>query len=177
MNCYGLNLYNRHGKLISAALQVDGLLILDHVLDRAQGSTEYTNMDDTHLQALKTPGHASRHDVEKRTFWHHCLAHVSLKALVILPTITNGPRMTGKCECKHCIKRKLVSKPLTPTTSRSTEPLKLVHTDIRSPPQTAIGEDPYTVLFVNNIMRHMDGFIVHYELENLQKMQQWQAFR
>jgi hypothetical protein len=34
VNHYGLNLYNRHGKLIATAPQVDGLFILDRVLDQ-----------------------------------------------------------------------------------------------------------------------------------------------
>jgi hypothetical protein len=33
VNHYGLNLYNRHGKLIATAPQVDGLFFLDRVLD------------------------------------------------------------------------------------------------------------------------------------------------
>jgi hypothetical protein len=40
VNRYGLNLYNRHGKLIATAPQVNGLFVLDHVLDGAPGSTE-----------------------------------------------------------------------------------------------------------------------------------------
>jgi len=63
---YGLNLYNRHGKLIATAHQVDGLFVLGWVLDRAPESTEYTDIDDSCLLALKTTGHASWHDAEKR---------------------------------------------------------------------------------------------------------------
>jgi len=33
VNHYSLNLYNRHGKLIATAPQVDGLFVLDRVLD------------------------------------------------------------------------------------------------------------------------------------------------
>jgi len=64
VNHYGLNLYNRHDKLIATALQVDGLLVLDRVPDRE--STEYTEVDDNCLLAVKATGHASRHDAEKR---------------------------------------------------------------------------------------------------------------
>ena len=81
VNHYGLNLYNCHGKLIATAPQVDGLFVLDRVLDRAPESTEYTDIDDSCLLALKTTGHASRHDAEKRILQHRCVAHVSLKAL------------------------------------------------------------------------------------------------
>jgi len=66
VNHYGLNLYNRHGKLIATAPQRDGLFVLDRVLDRAPESTEYTDIDDSCLLAVKTTGHASRHDAEKQ---------------------------------------------------------------------------------------------------------------
>jgi len=138
VNHYVLNLYNRHGKLIATAPQVDGLFVLDRVLDLE--STEYTDIDASCLLALKTTGHASRHDAEKRMLWHRRLAHVGLKALEILPMITDAPKMTGKCDCKSCIKWKLTRKPFTPNmTSRATEPLQLVHSDIWGPLETAIG--------------------------------------
>jgi hypothetical protein len=72
VNHYGLNLYNRHGKLIATAPRVDGLFVLDRALDRAPGSTEYTDIVNniSCLLALKTTGHASRHDAEKRMIWH-----------------------------------------------------------------------------------------------------------
>jgi hypothetical protein len=67
VNNYGLNLYNRHGKLIATAPQVNGRFVLDRVLDRAPGSTEYTDIDnDSCLLPLKTTGQASRHNAEKR---------------------------------------------------------------------------------------------------------------
>jgi hypothetical protein len=67
VNHYGLNLYNRHNKLIATAPQVNGLFVLDHVLDCAPGSTEYTDIgNDSYLLAPKTTGHASQHDAEKR---------------------------------------------------------------------------------------------------------------
>jgi len=139
VNRYGFNLYNRHGKLIATAPQVDGLFVLDRVLEGK--STEYTDIDNNNscLLALKTTGHASRHNAEKRMLWHHRLAHVGLKALEILPTITDAPKMTGKCDCESCIKCKLAGKPFTPnTTSHATEPLQLVHSDICGPLETAI---------------------------------------
>jgi len=55
VNHYSLNLYNRHGKLIATARQVDGILILD----RAMQSTEYTDIEHSCLLALMTSGHAS----------------------------------------------------------------------------------------------------------------------
>jgi len=103
VNHYGVNLYNCHGKLIANAPQVDGLL----VLDRATESAEYTDIDnDSCTLALTMTGHASRRNAEKRMIWHRWLAHVGLKTLEILPTITDAPKMTGKCDCESCIKSK-----------------------------------------------------------------------
>ena len=100
VNHYGLNLYNRHGKLIATAPQIDGVFFLDC----APESTEYTDIEYSCLLALKTTGHPSRHNAEKRMLWHRRLAHVGLKALEIMPTITNAPKMTGKCDWESSIK-------------------------------------------------------------------------
>jgi hypothetical protein len=179
VNHYGLNLYNRHGKLIATAPQLDGLFVLDRVLDRAPGSTEYTDIDnDSCLLALKTTGHASRHDAEKRMLWHRRLAHVGLKALEILPkVVTDAPKMTGKCDCESCFKCKLVRKPFTPTTSRATEPLQLVHSDICGPLETAIGGGRYMLLFIDDATRHTDEYILKYKSEALEKFKEWKALR
>jgi len=178
VNHYGLNLYNRHGKLIATAPQVDGLFVLDRVLDRAPESTEYTDIDDSCLLALKTTGHASRHDAEKRMLWHRRLAHVGLKALEILPkVVTDAPKMTGKCDCESCIKCKLVRKPFTPTTSRATEPLQLVHSDICGPLETAIGGGRYMLLFIDDATRHTDEYILKYKSEALETLKEWKALR
>jgi hypothetical protein len=102
VNHYCLNLYNPHGKLIDAAPQVNWLFVLDRVL--ARESTEYTDADDSCVLEPEMTGHASRHDAEKWMLWHRRLAHVRLKALEILPTITDAPRKTAKCHCESCIK-------------------------------------------------------------------------
>jgi len=163
VNHYGLNLYNRHGKLIATAPLVDGLF----VLDRAPESTKYADIDNSCLLALKTTGHASRHDAEKQMLWHRLLAHVGLKALEILPTITDAPRMAVKCDCESCIKCKLMRKPFTPTTSRATEPRRLVHLDICGPMETAIGGGRYMLLFIDDATRHTDEYMLKYKSEAL----------
>ena len=166
VNHYGLNLYNHHGKVIATAPQVDRLFILDRVLDRE--STEYTDIDDSLLLALKTTGHVFQHDAEKRMLWHCRLAHVGLKALKMLPTITDAPKMTGKCHCESRIKCKSARKPFTPTTSRATEPLQLLHSDICGPLETAIGGGRYMLLFIDDGMRHTDEYILKYKSEALE---------
>ena len=175
VNHYGLNLYNRHGKLIATAPQVDGLC----VLDRAPESTEYTDIDDSCMLALKTTGHASRHDVEKRMLLHSRLAHGGLKALEILPkVVTNAPKMTRKCDCESCIKCHLSRKPFTPnTTSRAFEPLQLLHSDICCPLETAIGRGRYMLLFIDDATKHTDEYILKYKSEALEKFKEWKALR
>ena len=177
VNHYGLNLYNCHCKLIATAPQVDGLFVLDPVLDRAPESTEYSDINDSCLLALETTGHASRHNAEKPMFLHRRLAHVGLKALGILPTITDAPKMTGEWDCDSCIKCKLGRKPVTPTTSRATEPLQLVHSDICGPLETAIGGGRYVLLFIDDTTRHTDEYILKCKSEALEKFKEWKAVR
>jgi len=98
VNPYGLNLCNRNGKSIATAPQVHGQFVMDCVLDRAPESTQYTHIDDRFPLALKTTGHASRHNADKRMIWPHRLTHIGHKALELMPTITEAPRMTGKCD-------------------------------------------------------------------------------
>jgi len=155
LNHYGLNLYNQHGKLILTRPQVDELF----VLDRAPESTEYTDIHDSCLLVLKTTGHASRHAAERRMLWHRRLAHIGVKALEILPTNTNAPKMTRKCDCKSCIKRKLARKRFTPTTSRATEHQQLLHSDICCRLETAIGGRQYILHFIDDPTRHTDEYI------------------
>jgi len=179
VNHYSLNLYNRHGKLIATAPQVDGLFVLDHVLDLAPELTDYTDINnDSCLLALYATGHASRHDAEKRMIWHRRLPHVGFKALEVLPMITDAQRMTGKCDCESCIKCKLARKPFTPnTTSRATEPLQMVHSDICGPLETAIGGGRYMLLFNHDATRHTDEYILKYKSEALEEFKEWKALR
>jgi len=173
VNHYGINLYNSHAKLIGTAPQVNGLFILD----RAPESTEYTDVDNSCLLALKTTEHASRHDAEKRMLCHRRLAHIGLKGLEILPTVTDAPKMTGKCDCESCIKCNSSRKPFTHTTFWAIEPLQLVHSDICGPLETAIGGGQYTLLFIHDATRHTDEYILKYKLEALEKFKEWKALR
>jgi len=179
LNHYGLNLYNRDGKLIATAPQVDGLCILDRVLDWAPPSTEYTDIDNSNrcLLVFKTPGHISQHDAEKLMLWHHCIAHVHFKALKTLPTNTDAPGMTGKCDCESCIKCKLVWNPISPVTSRATEPLQLVHSDICGTLETAIRGGRYMLLFINNPTWHTDEYILKFKSEALEEFKEWKTLR
>jgi len=172
VNHYSLNRYNHHVKLIATAPQVDGLFVLDRVLDRSPELIEYTDIDDSCLPALKTTGHASRHDAEKRMLWHRRLAHVSFKALEILPTINNAPKMTRMCNCDSGIKCKLARKPLTPTTSRATEPLQLVHSDKCGPLETAIAGGRYMLLLIDDATRHTDEYILKYKSKASEKFKE-----
>jgi len=111
--------------------------------------------------------------------WHRRLAHVGLKALEFLPkVVADTPEMTGKCDCESCIMCKLARKPFTPnTTSRATEPLQLVHSDICGPLETAIGGGQYMLLFIDDSTRHTDEYILKYKSESLEKFKEWKALR
>jgi len=160
VNHYSPNLFNRHCKLITTAPQVDGLFVLDRVPDRE--STEYTDLDNSCLLALNTTGHASRHYAEMWMLWHRRLAHVGLQPLEILPkVVADAPKITGKCDWESCIKSKLTRKPFTLNrTSRATEHLQRVHTDICGPMETAIGRGGYMLLFIDDATRDMDEYIL-----------------
>jgi histone deacetylase 1/2 len=109
--------------------------------------------------------------------WHRRRAHASLKALETLPTIPNAVKITGKCDCESCIRCKLARKPITSTTSRATEPIQLVHSDIYSPLETAIGGGRYMLLFINGTTRHMNEYTLKYKSEALKKFKEWKALR
>jgi transposase InsO family protein len=175
VNHYGLNLYNRHGKLIATEPQLDGLVVVDRILDWAPKSTEYTDIDDSFLLAPILTGHASRHDAEKRMLWHRRLAHVGLNSLEILLTLTNARKMTGKCDCESCIKGTFAWNPVTPMTSHPTEPLQLVYSDICGLLKTAIGEGRLLLLFIDAATRHTDQYILKYKSEALEKFKEWKA--
>ena len=178
VNHYGLNLHSRHGMMIATAPQLEGLLLLDQVLDHTPESTEYIDIDnDSCLLALEPTGHACRHHAEKLMFWHRQSAHVSLKDFEILPTITHAPRMTGKCDCVRCIKCKLTRKPLTTRTSHATEPLQLVYCDISGPLETAIGGSRETLLFIEKATRHTDEYILKWKSKGVWKLKELKAVR
>jgi hypothetical protein len=173
VNHYSLNLYNRHGKLIATAPQVDGLFILDCTPQ----STEYTDIIDSCLLALKTTGYASRHNAKKRMIWHRRLADVGSKALAIVPRITDAPMLTGNCDCKSCFRCKIAPKPFTPTTSCATEPRQLTHSDIWGPLERATGGGRYMLLFIDNATRHTDEYILKYKSKALEEFKECKALR
>jgi len=74
--------------------------------------------------------------------------------------ITDAPRMTCKSDWESWIQCKLKRKSFTPTTSRATQPLQLVHSDICGPRETAIGGGRYMLLFIDNATRYTDEYIL-----------------
>jgi hypothetical protein len=109
--------------------------------------------------------------------WHCRSAHIGLKALEISLTITDTPKITGKCECECCIKCKLARKPFTPMTSRATEALKLMHWDICGPLDTAIRGGRYMLLFIDNATRLTNEYILKYKSQALEKFNEWMVLR
>ena len=60
-------------------------------------------------------------------------------------------------------------------TSRATELLQLVHSDICRLRETAIGGGRYMVLFIDDATRHTDKYILKYKSEALEKFKEWKA--
>jgi len=170
VNHYVLNLHNDYGKLIATAPQAVGWF----VLNQASESTEYTDVNnDSCLLALETTGHASRHDAEKPVLQNHRFAHSCLERLEILPkVVADTPKMTGKCDCKSCIKCKSARKPITPTNTHAIEPLQLVHSDICGPLGTAIRGGRYMLLLIHNTTRKPDEYILKYQSKGLQQFKE-----
>jgi hypothetical protein len=57
-------------------------------------------------------------------------------------------------------------------TSRATEALQLVHSDVCCPLETAIGGGHYMLLFIYNATRHTDEYILKYKSEALDKFKE-----
>jgi len=62
-------------------------------------------------------------------------------------------------------------------TSRATEPLQLVHSDICGPLETAIGGGQCMLLCIDDATRHTDEYILKYKSEALEKLKEWKALR
>jgi hypothetical protein len=92
--------------------------------------------------------------------------------------VADAPKMTGKCDWESYNKCELSRKPFTLiTTSRATEPLQVMHSDICSPMETAIGGGRYMLIFIDDSTRHTDKYILKYLSEALEKFKEWKAFR
>jgi len=78
---------------------------------------------------------------------------------------------------REYIKCKVARKPFTPMTSRATEPLQLVHSDICGPLETAMGGGRYMLLFIDDATRHTDEYILKYKSEALGKFKEWKALK
>jgi len=172
VNHYGLNLSNHDGQFTTAP-RSDGIFVLNLALE----STEYPEVNNVSwLLVPKTTGHASRHNAEKRILWHRRLAHIGLKALVILlKVIADALKTTRKCDCKSCIRCQWARKPFTPTTSGAIEPQQLVHSDLCGPLETAIRGGHYMPLFIDDNTSHTDEYILKYKSEALEKLNEWKA--
>jgi hypothetical protein len=55
-------------------------------------------------------------------------------------------------------------------TFRATEPLHLMHSDICSPIETAIGGGQYVLLFLDDATGHTDQYYLTYKSEALEKL-------
>jgi hypothetical protein len=83
--------------------------------------------------------------------------------------------MTAKSDCESRIKSKSARKPFTPTTSRATEPLQLVHSHKCAPLETALEGGQYMVLFIDDATRYKHEYILKYKSEGLEEFKEWKA--
>jgi hypothetical protein len=174
VNHKGLHINNRNCKLLATAHQLDGLYVLDCVLDAAPESTKCTNIDNSCLLAPKKTGNACRLDAEKWMLLYRRLAHVGLKASeILLKVVAKAPKMTEMCDCEMSI----VFKHFPPMTSWATEPLRLVHPVIYGPLNMAIRGGQYMLLSIDDATRQIDEYILQYILDALDKFKEWMPIR
>ena len=180
VNHYGMNLYNRNGTMVATALQVRGLFLLDLVQPNTTPAATVSidsDPDAVSMIALKTTGHATARGSSQIMLWHRRLAHVGLTALSRLTEVASNVPSTfrGGCECDTCVRCNLNRKPFSPTTSRTSTPLKLVHSDVCGPLERAIGGGRYMLLFVDDATRKTDGYILNNKSEALSRFKEWRA--
>jgi len=179
VNHYSHTLCNGHRKLIGTIPQVDGIIVLDHMLHWVPESTEYTVIvNDSWLLALATTGHTSWDYAESgyhgtdnwHTFdskpWGSCWQYQTLQEWLdsVIATIAWN---TNWQEIRFT----------TNTTSHATELLQLVHLGIGGPMDAAIGGLQYILHFIDDSKRHSDAYILKYNSDPLPKFQVWNAHR
>jgi hypothetical protein len=85
------------------------------------------------------------------------------------------PVLTGKCHCDSYIKGKNARKPFAPISKRARKLLELIHGDICSPVERAIGGGHYMLLFIDDATRWTACYILAYKSEALAKFREWVA--
>jgi hypothetical protein len=95
----------------------------------------------------------------------------------LLKVVADAHKMTGKYDCKSCITFIEARTPITPTTSRATQLLRLLHSAICGLLETALGGSRYMLLFIDDSTRHPDKYILKNKSKALQKFKERKALR
>jgi len=156
--------FGRDDGLSVTLREVNGLYILQTW--SAQGS----------VRALAV--HGGEEDKEKAAskeaaLWHFRLAHLGADAVRRLSMEDNAiPRLpvVPRCVCMGCIYGKLVRKPFPslPLSSKATQPLEIIHSDITGPvTPKSLGGALYLLMFTDYFTRFQIGYLIKRKSEAL----------
>ena len=131
----------------------------------------------SNMIALKTTRHATARGSSRLMLWHCRLAQVGLQALSKFTEVASNMPSTfrGKCERDTCVRCNLSRRPFSPTTSRTTIPLELVHSEVCRPLERTIGGGHYMFLFVDDATGKTDRYILKHKSEAPSKFKEWKA--
>ena len=125
---------------------------------------------------MKTDGN------ENASLWHSRLGRLGMGAVVKMSTLVDGvpsiPAMCDQCICEASLYGKMAGKPFPtlPATSRVTEVLEIVHSDIMGPMEVpSISGARYILLFVDDRTRYKHCYILKCKSDALQSFKEYQA--
>lgn len=94
--------------------------------------------------------------------WHHRFAHAGADSLARVPQAVTGMdaapsqlRRQGGVSCDPCMRGKMTRLPFPASTTRTTRPLELIHTDVGGPMDVKTpGKDRYQVVVIDDFSRY-----------------------
>jgi len=148
---YGFYLreFGPQGRIVGLAPEVDHIypLLLANP-DIAKTAIDKPHFPTTYLASVST----------SFLLWHQRLAHLGPAATKGLMKWCSGmpARLTGEYNCVDCLYGKQTRKPFTPLpiTSRSSRPLKLIHSDLSGRiPTSSLAGSEYDIIFIDDFTR------------------------
>ena len=152
--------------------EVNGLYILQTLpaIESARSLVAHGSEEDEDKVASK-----------KAALWHFRLAHLCADAVRRLSMEDNAiPRLRAvpRCICTGCIYGKMIRKPFPPLplSSRATQPLEIIHSDITGPvtPKT-LGGALYLLMFTDDFTRFKVGYLMKRKSEALRCFKDYKA--
>lgn len=112
--------------------------------------------------------------------WHRRLGHISMQKLKQIQDedLATGFKLTGtiKAElCEPCILGKHHRDPFPSSTSRATQRLQLIHTDLHELPQPSAGGCRYWVTFIDDFSRYAWFYPLKHKSDVYETFASWQA--